>query len=114
LRSGELQKLQAEAEAALTAARKAAQAMITEAKEATQKEQNAKLAEAKAVRIPPLHCNVKKWQSHLPDISPAKHVERCVRWFVGLTLDLMIQRASTIRVWGGVNPSCGLETPDYD
>lgn len=53
LRSGELQKLQAEAEAALTAARKAAQAMITEAKEATQKEQNAKLAEAKAVRIPP-------------------------------------------------------------
>ena len=44
--------MQAEAEAELTAARKAAQAMIMAAKEATQAEQSKKLAEAKAVRSP--------------------------------------------------------------
>lgn len=53
LRSGELQKLQDEAESELTAARKAAQALIMAAKDATQAEQNKVLAEAKAVRPPP-------------------------------------------------------------
>lgn len=53
LRSGELQKLQDEAESELTAARKAAQALIMAAKDATTAEQNKKLAEAKAVRNSP-------------------------------------------------------------
>ena len=49
--SGELRRLQEEAEAALKEARKEAQAKIQAAKEATQAEQGKKLAEAKEVRI---------------------------------------------------------------
>jgi F-type H+-transporting ATPase subunit b len=46
--SGELQRLQEEAERVVSEARKEAQAMIAEAKAATQEEQNKKLAEVKA------------------------------------------------------------------